>query len=620
MNIDIPTKWASDPDVVALSALNKRFVKILRVLVPLFKTDFSALKASIRESEAHVFRNCLAWAEKNGLASRTNYLPLQQYFNDLNGERTTSFTIARQEKSLEYWRAFLASQSPFEICCHVRELNLYLQSPDSSIVAQQLQDSALVALSALDSNFLPSLSFLIDHFVNDSQFSFKNFRFRYAREYRLCVDWARDHNLVSRTHYLPLVRYFQSIAAFQDSDYDEICCEQALSGWLAFLELVNAGEAAEKRDDLNRYLSAVEPKVLEPEPEPEVLEPEPEPEVLEPEPEPEPESEQKTIALPTSKEATMAQDRLEQIKEGVRSLLESQLENFHGVTTKVALFGAVQAAFDDLKTYGLAWEDEIYGLARQLCGPGTAQNYAFTLNKFVLREAPTERVTNAWILRNYASGNDGLLELSAWEEYCAKLSVKAEKPSSCEDLVQVDESRFLLMDSSRIGPDFMAKLTKVLSKLLTHAKSAAPKELKAGNRYFVAPRNIAIKKLDTSLSALPHGLRWSLEFLQALISKIPLGVRLVRAGRTAKFDSLAAAIVPEDSAIQTFGDLAYACARSSVEEGTTLSVKDFKALLATAGLIGPKELSTASALHKACGETFFTWSEKDREVTVGQVA
>ena len=210
---------------------------------------------------------------------------------------------------------------------------------------------------------------------------------------------------------------------------------------------------------------------------------------------------------------------------------------------------------------------------------------------------------------NFARKNGGLLNSENAKEYLQKTMLsygslgQLLQISSTDTFLYYDENNFLLTEAIGINKEWEQSVHDKLDNLFRQADVA-----------YVIPRDITSTWLNT-LPLLPHGLPWTHLFLQEVLRNFPdIGFRPITSELGQANTTIAAAIVPTNSPLQSFPDVVTLYMQDKYVLPKRMACEELRQVLREAGMLEEREL--IYALPKALNDYRFSWTDENKVVLV----
>lgn len=296
---------------------------------------------------------------------------------------------------------------------------------------------------------------------------------------------------------------------------------------------------------------------------------------------------------------------LDEASDGILRILEMHFKHFGGYSNNKILFGAASIELSMfLNDNDCEDIDSVYTIARHLF----AQKFIFSY-PHIFEKKPDFPLTLKGLIINLARLNDGVLNIEDAKEYLDKIMLsygsinQLLQTNSSDTFVYYDGSRFLLTEKMGIDGNFKKDLHYRLDELFRQADVA-----------YVIPRDINDNWLQM-LPALPHGLPWTILLLQEILKKYSdIGFKTIGSELAQSYDTIAAAIVPLNSQLESFADVVTLYMQEKYILPKRMSCDRLRKELLEAGMIEGREL--IYALPKALNDYRFSWTDENKMVLV----
>ena len=300
---------------------------------------------------------------------------------------------------------------------------------------------------------------------------------------------------------------------------------------------------------------------------------------------------------------------LDEAEEDMLKILQTHFMQFGGYSNNKLLFGA---ASHDMSLFlndnDCEDVDSVYSLAQYFFGKNTDQQFTFSY-PHIFEEKPDFPLTLKGLMINFARKNGGLLNSENAKEYLQKTMLsygslgQLLQISSTDTFLYYDENNFLLTEAIGINKEWEQNVHDKLDNLFRQADVA-----------YVIPRDITITWLNT-LPLLPHGLPWTHLFLQEVLRNFPdIGFRPITSELGQANTTIAAAIVPTNSPLQSFPDVVTLYMQDKYVLPKRMACEELRQVLREAGMLEEREL--IYALPKALNDYRFSWTDENKVVLV----
>jgi hypothetical protein len=312
-----------------------------------------------------------------------------------------------------------------------------------------------------------------------------------------------------------------------------------------------------------------------------------------------------------SKNHYIHRDNLIDIDEAGRILLDilkKQFAQFDGYSNLNLLHDAARI---DLSLFindnALDGKTTVYYIAKHLFSKENflGHSYIFYGNTHVWEKQPDYELSVKGLLVNQARLNDGLITRQVCEIYFEKIglgkaSFSQGRLTDDNTFYQYDKGEYILSETLDINLAWKAQVTKALDALFI-------------KHDFVIPRDILSSWFD-QLPELPQGLPWTLLLLQETLIHNDFGYKPILSTLQQSKDTIAAAIVPNTSHLQSFADVTFAYTSDKLSLPQTMDHEDLRLMLRDAGMLTGNEL--IFNLHKALDDRRFAWSDRNKTVFI----
>ena len=301
---------------------------------------------------------------------------------------------------------------------------------------------------------------------------------------------------------------------------------------------------------------------------------------------------------------------LDEAEEEMEKILNTHFAQFGGYSNNKLLFGA---ASHDLSLFlndnDCEDVDSVYSLAQYFFGKKRPEN-PFTFSfPHIFKEAPDFPLTLKGLMINLARTNGGVLNAEDAKNYLQKTMLsygsigQLLQLNSSDTFLYYDANRYLLTEKIGVNKEMLQLMHNRLDSLFRQADVA-----------YVIQRDITDSWLHT-LPALPHGLPWTILLLQEMLKNFPeIGFRAITSELGQSGDTIAAAIVPSGSPLQSFPDVVTLYMQEKHTLPKRMACEELRQELREAGMLAGNEL--IYALPKALDDFRFSWTDGNKTVLV----
>ena len=301
---------------------------------------------------------------------------------------------------------------------------------------------------------------------------------------------------------------------------------------------------------------------------------------------------------------------LDEAEEEMEKILNTHFAQFGGYSNNKLLFGA---ASHDLSLFlndnDCEDVDSVYSLAQYFFVKKRHEN-PFTFSfPHIFKEAPDFPLTLKGLMINLARTNGGVLNAEDAKNYLQKTMLsygsigQLLQLNSSDTFLYYDANRYLLTEKIGVNKEILQLMHNRLDSLFRQADVA-----------YVIPRDITDSWLHT-LPALPHGLPWTILLLQEMLKNFPkIGFRAITSELGQAGDTIAAAIVPSGSPLQSFPDVVTLYMQEKHTLPKRMACEELRQELREAGMLAGNEL--IYALPKALDDFRFSWTDGNKTVLV----
>lgn len=302
---------------------------------------------------------------------------------------------------------------------------------------------------------------------------------------------------------------------------------------------------------------------------------------------------------------------LDEAEEAMGRILRTHFAQFGGYSNNQLLFDAAsQELFMFLNDNDCESIDAVYAIARFLFEKKAVAGmpYKFVM-PHIFEKEPNYPMTLRGLMIHLARNNGGILYAQDAKDYLQKTMLTHAglrtllQIGSSNTFLMYDPEQYLLSESLGIDEDWCVQMHDRLDDLFRKANVA-----------YVIPRDISTAWLAT-LPQLPHGLAWTRLLLQEVMDKYPaIGFRSISPDLNQTHDTLAAALVPINSPLQTFPDVVTLFMEEHYDLPMRLPGEKLRLELRDAGMLEKNEM--IYSLPKALNDYRFAWSDQNKTVYV----
>ena len=303
---------------------------------------------------------------------------------------------------------------------------------------------------------------------------------------------------------------------------------------------------------------------------------------------------------------------LDDAAETMLKILRRQFSMFSGYTNIDTLFDAISnELFMFMNDNDFTSPEEIFCVAKHLFSVEkyAGNEFAFFWYQHIFECTPSFNVSNASVLRQYIYSCHGPVTKDACVTYLNRLKIPSGNISglldlgSATDVLQYSETEYVAASLLDLSEDRISTIIKALSLV---ANDETP---------FVIPRELN-EIWFRQLPDLAYGMEWTLLLLQEVIDKFIPSFRTILALDGQTLDTVKAAIVPDNSTIDSFPDVvhAYLATRTNYDFPFRIATRELRNHLLDAGMINATEL--IYAMPKALKDRRFVWSDNGESVLI----
>ncbi len=301
---------------------------------------------------------------------------------------------------------------------------------------------------------------------------------------------------------------------------------------------------------------------------------------------------------------------LDEAEEEMEKILKTHFAQFGGYSNNKLLFGA---ASHDLSLFlndnDCEDVDSVYSLAQYFFvkkRPESPFTFSFP---HIFKDTPDFPLTLKGLMINLARTNGGVLNAEDAKNYLQKTMLsygsigQLLQLNSSDTFLYYDANRYLLTEIIGINKELLQLMQNRLDSLFRQADVA-----------YVIPRDITDSWLHM-LPMLPQGLPWTILLLQEMLKNFPeIGFRAITSELGQSGDTIAAAIVPSGSPLQSFPDVVTLYMQERHTLPKRMACEELRQELREAGMLAGNELKYA--LPKALDDFRFSWTDGNKTVLV----
>ena len=301
---------------------------------------------------------------------------------------------------------------------------------------------------------------------------------------------------------------------------------------------------------------------------------------------------------------------LDEAEEEMEKILKTHFAQFGGYSNNKLLFGA---ASHDLSLFlndnDCEDVDSVYSLAQYFFVKKRPEN-PFTFSyPHIFKDKPDFPLTLKGLMINLARSNGGVLNADDAKNYLQKTMLsygsigQLLQMNSSDTFLYYDANRYLLTEKIGVNKELLQLMHNRLDSLFRQADVA-----------YVIPRDIKDSWLHT-LPTLPQGLPWTILLLQEMLKNFSeIGFRAITSDLGQSGDTIAAAIVPSGSPLQSFSDVVTLYMQEKHTLPQRMACEELRQELREAGMLAGNEL--IYALPKALDDFRFSWTDGNKTVLV----
>lgn len=297
-------------------------------------------------------------------------------------------------------------------------------------------------------------------------------------------------------------------------------------------------------------------------------------------------------------------------EKGMYKILQTHFAQFGGYSNNKLLFGA---ASHDLSMFlndnNCEDVNSTYALAQYFFSKKQKNEKLYFSFPHIFQSEPDYPPNLKGLMIKLARVNDGVLCVDEAKSYLQKTKIsfgnmnQLLQLSSSNTFVLYDSNRYLLTEKIGINKEWILELHNRLDDLFRQADVA-----------YVIPRDIKTTWLKT-LPLLPNGINWTILFLQEILRICTdVGFRYITTGLHQSRDTIASAIVPVNSLLQSFPDIVTLFMQEHYALPKRMSSEELRHELCEVGMLNGYEL--IRTLHKALNDYRFSWTDGNKNVYV----
>lgn len=292
-------------------------------------------------------------------------------------------------------------------------------------------------------------------------------------------------------------------------------------------------------------------------------------------------------------------------------ILSTHFAQFGSYSNNQLLFGAAMHELSMfLNDNDCESVEDVYAIARFLFEKKAVTGHPYKFyTPHIFEVEPDYPMNLRGLMIHLARSNGGVLLVDEAKDYLQKTMLtyggmgQLLQIGSSDTFLMYDSERYLLSEKLGIDGAWIHCMHERMDNLFHQADVA-----------YIIPRDINTSWLDT-LPPLPQGLCWTHLLLQEVLDKYrDIGFRTILPDLNQTHDTIAAAIVPNNSQLQSFPDVV----TLFMEERHLLPMKmageDLRIKLRTANMLAGGEL--IYTLPKALDDYRFAWSNENKTVYV----
>lgn len=301
---------------------------------------------------------------------------------------------------------------------------------------------------------------------------------------------------------------------------------------------------------------------------------------------------------------------LDEAEVEMEKILNTHFTQFGGYSNNKLLFGA---ASHDLSLFlndnDCADIESVYALAQYFFVKKRPERPLTFSTPHIFKDTPDFPLNLKGLMINLARTNGGVLNAEEAKNYLQKTLLtfgsigQLLQLNSSDTFLYYDANRYLLTEKIGVNKELIKLMHDHLDNLFRQANVA-----------YVIPRDITDSWLHM-LPALPQELPWTILLLQEMLRNFPeIGFRAITSELAQSGDTIAAAIVPSGSPLQSFPDVVTLYMQEKHTLPKRMACEELRQELREAGMLAGNEL--IYALPKALDDFRFSWTDENKTVLV----
>ena len=293
----------------------------------------------------------------------------------------------------------------------------------------------------------------------------------------------------------------------------------------------------------------------------------------------------------------------EEGKSGIRHILKTHFQNLYGYSNIDILWDAAQNEIPMfLNDNAINTAADLWQFVLRVFG----HEYILS-NPHIWQINPIYPQNVCGLVVNLARQFGGIVTREQINDYFARIQIVPPKNQalvSHDELLFYDNNRFIAAEIININTERIEAISAVLSSLFNNE-----------NTLFIVPRDIQ-SEWFTRLPKLSDSISWTPLLLQEVLRTWPnIGFRVIRPNvKGQAYDTLGAAIVPNNSEITKFADVVHSYCAAMYKLPNSMATEDLRIELRSAGMLEGNEL--IYNLHKALIDYRFAFNLENTTVRV----
>jgi hypothetical protein len=295
---------------------------------------------------------------------------------------------------------------------------------------------------------------------------------------------------------------------------------------------------------------------------------------------------------------------LEEGKEGIQQILEKQFRTFDGYSNINILWYAAQIELSMfLNDDAINSFDDLWQFVYQEFG----HKYVMSRAPHIWQTHPSYPLNIRGLVIHFARQNGGSVTREQIDDYFYRIMIGSpinQSLISHDELLFCDKCKFMPTDFVNLTSERCKSITKALNELFSME-----------NVPYIVLRDIK-SEWFSCLPILPNGMEWKPLLLQEVLRiRKDIGYRVILPGlKGQNFDTVGAALVPNNSDIVTFADVVHRYCYAKYKLPRKIYAEDLRHELLDAYMIEGNEL--IYNMYKALNDHRFAFDSEKQYVTV----